>query len=189
MSLRHPGREIGESLLLLHHGAQRLAEAGRRTSRSRRLFWYRIQRDDTTMPDATMSTMMVARALTSGLTPSRTLEKMTMGSVLEPGPATNCEITRSSHDRVKASNQPDTSAGTINGSVILKKTFAGRAPRSMAASSSDSSKPTSRDCTTTVTYAMQNVMCASVIVTAPPPFGQPIACSNATNSSKSDKPV
>ena len=38
-------------------------------SRSRRLFWYRIQIEDTTMPDATMSTMMVARALTSGLTP------------------------------------------------------------------------------------------------------------------------
>ena len=54
-------------------------------SRSRRLFWYRIHIEDTTMPDATMSTMMVAKALTSGLTPSRTLEKITMGSVLEPG--------------------------------------------------------------------------------------------------------
>ena len=55
---------------------------------------------------------------------------------------------------------------------------AGRAPRSMAASSSDSSNPARRDCTTTVTYAMQKVMCASVIVTAPTPCGQPISCSS-----------
>src|SRR4030088_1870330 len=181
MSLRHPVREIGESLLLLHHGAQRLAEAARRMSASRRLFWYRIQMEDTTMPDATMSTMMVASALTSGLTPSRTLEKMTMGNVLEPGPATNCEITTSSQDKVKASSQPETSAGTMSGSVIRKNTFAGRAPRSMAASSSDSSKPTRRDCTTTVTYARQKVMCASVIVTGPRLLGHPMVCSSATN--------
>ena len=45
----------------------------------------------------------------------------------------------------------DTLVLTINGSVIRKNTIEGRAPRSMAASSSDSSKPTSRDCTTTVT--------------------------------------
>ena len=43
------------------------------------------------MPVATSSTMMVASAFTSGLTPSRTLEKMTIGRVLEPGPATNCD--------------------------------------------------------------------------------------------------
>src|SRR5579863_6433484 len=36
---------------------------------------------------------------------------------------------------------------------------------------------------------MQNVTCASVIVTAPLPCGQPITCSRATNSSSSDKPV
>ena len=72
-------------------------------SRSRRLFLYRIHIEDTTFHDATMRTIIVAKALTSGLTPSRTLEKITMGNVLEPGPATNCEMTTSSHDKVKAS--------------------------------------------------------------------------------------
>ena len=76
-------------------------------------------------------TMSVASAFTSGLTPSRTLEKITIGSVLEPGPATNCEMTRSSHDSVNASSHPDSIAGTISGSVMRKNTVAGRAPRSM----------------------------------------------------------
>ena len=95
--------------------------------------------------------MTVASALTSGLTPSRTLEKITIGSVVEPGPATNCEMTRSSQDSVNANNQPDISAGNISGMVIRKNTVAGRAPRSSAASSSASSKLASRDCTTIVT--------------------------------------
>ena len=61
-------------------------------------------------PTATIATRMVASALMSGLTPRRTFEKMTIGSVLEPGPATKLVITRSSSDSVKASNQPDISA-------------------------------------------------------------------------------
>ena len=65
---------------------------------------------------------------------------MTMGSVLEPGPETNCVTTRSSQDSVKASSQPDMIAGRMSGSVIRKNTFAGRAPRSIAASSRESSK-------------------------------------------------
>ena len=48
-----------------------------------------------------------------------------MGSVLEPGPATNCDTTTSSQDSVKASSQPDRIAGMISGSVMRKKTFAG----------------------------------------------------------------
>ena len=87
----------------------------------------------------------------SGLTPSRTLEKITIGSVLEPGPATKLVITRSSSDSVNASSQPEISAGAMIGSVITKNTLAGRAPRSIAASSSESSSCDSRDCTMTVT--------------------------------------
>ena len=83
--------------------------------------------------------MIVASALMSGLTPSRTLENTTIGNVLEPGPATKLVITRSSSDSVKASSQPDSSAGRMIGSVITKNTLAGRAPRSWAASSSESS--------------------------------------------------
>ena len=77
------------------------------------------------MPNETSITMIVASAFTSGLTPSRTFEKMTIGSVLEPGPATNCVMTRSSHDNVNASSQPDKIAGTISGSVTRKNTVAG----------------------------------------------------------------
>src|SRR5256885_824600 len=125
------------------------------------------------MPVATISTMIVARALTSGVTPKRTLEKMTIGNVLEPGPATNCVMTRSSQDRVNASSHPEAIAGRMSGKVMRKNTRNGRAPRSMAASSSASSNPLRRDCTTTLTYAMQKVMWASVMVTAPTPFGWP----------------
>jgi putrescine transport system permease protein len=103
------------------------------------------------MPSVTMSTMMVASALISGLTPRRTLEKMSIGNVVEPGPDTKLVITRSSHDSVKASSHPEMIAGRMIGSVMTKNTFAGRAPRSIAASSSDSSNVVRRDCTTTVT--------------------------------------
>ena len=93
----------------------------------------------------------VASTLISGLTPKRTLENTTIGSVLLPGPEVKLEITKSSHDRVNANNHPDRMAGKIMGRVITKNTFNGRAPRSMAASSSALSKLASRDCTTTVT--------------------------------------
>ena len=53
-----------------------------------------------------MAMMMVASALMSGLTPSRTLEKITIGSVEAPGPVTKLATTRSSSDSVKASSQP-----------------------------------------------------------------------------------
>ncbi len=104
-----------------------------------------------TTPIVTSSTMIEASALISGLTPMRTFEKITIGKVLEPGPETKLAITRSSSEMVKASSQPDTSAGAMIGSVMRKKILAGRAPRSIAASSSESSRVDSRDCTITVT--------------------------------------
>ncbi len=67
----------------------------------------------------------VASTLISGLTPSLTLENTTMGSVLLPGPEVKLEITRSSHDRVKARSQPDRMAGKIIGKVMTKNTFTG----------------------------------------------------------------
>jgi hypothetical protein len=109
------------------------------------------------------------------------LEKITMGSVEAPGPVTKLAITRSSSDSVKASSQPAISAGAITGSVMSKKTRTGRAPRSIAASSSELSMPESRDCTTTATKAMQKVTWAMVTVVMPRPAGQPISCSIDTN--------
>ena len=78
-----------------------------------------------------MDTNRVASALTSGLTPRRTLEKITIGSVLEPGPATNCEITTSSHDSVKASSHAGEQRRHNQRQRDAPETFAGRAPRSM----------------------------------------------------------
>src|SRR5690554_6954236 len=87
--------------------------------------------------------MMVANALISGDTPIRTDENTTIGKVVAPGPDTKLAITRSSSDKVNASNQPDTNAGAITGRVITKNVFSGVQPRSMAASSMD--KSTSQD--------------------------------------------
>src|SRR5277367_4863127 len=102
---------------------------------------------------------MVANTLISGLTPSRTLENTTMGKVLLPGPDVKLDMTRSSHDKVKANSHPDKIAGKMIGSVMTKNTFNGRAPRSIAASSRAVSKLAKRDLTMTVTYAMEKVMC------------------------------
>ena len=74
-----------------------------------------------------------------GLTPRRTLENITIGKVDDPGPETKLAITKSSNDKVKANNQPDTNAGAIAGRVISKNTQIDDAPRSCAASSIDSS--------------------------------------------------
>src|SRR6478735_9060239 len=116
-----------------------------------------------------------------------------MGSVFEPGPATNCDTTTSSQDKVNASSQPERMAGRINGSVMRKNTLAGRAPRSSAASSSESSKVASRDCTTTVTEAIVKVTWAMMMVTMPRSNCQwnriRNSCSRDTNSSSMDRPV
>ena len=103
--------------------------------------------------------------------------------MVAPGPEVNEAITRSSSDRVKASIQPETTAGRMTGSVICKKVLTGVAPRSIAASSSERSKVTSRDCTTTATKHMVKVVWASVTVQKP--RSKPMA----TNSSSSDRPV
>ncbi len=95
--------------------------------------------------------VMVASTLISGLTPSRTFENTTMGRVLLPGPDVKLEITRSSHDKVKASSHPDKIAGKMMGSVMTKNTLSGRAPRSIAASSSAVSNVARREFTITVT--------------------------------------
>ena len=105
----------------------------------------------TATPTATTSTMMVASALMSGVTPSLTFEKISIGRVVAPGPAVKLEITRSSSYRVKASSQPEIIAGAMIGSVMSNITRNGVEPRSMAASSTEASMVVSRDCTITAT--------------------------------------
>ena len=81
----------------------------------------------------------------------RTLEKTSIGKVVAPGPETKLAITRSSSDSVKASSQPEITAGIIIGSVMTKKTFSGAAPRSIAASSIEWSSSRRREEITTAT--------------------------------------
>jgi hypothetical protein len=66
--------------------------------------------------------------------------------------------TRSSSDRVKASIQPEASAGAISGKVTVKNVLSGGQPRFIAASSRLVSKVSSRDCTTTVTKHANSVV-------------------------------
>src|SRR3984957_13502396 len=109
-----------------------------------------IHRLTPTIIALTTSKVRVASTLISGLTPSLTLENTTMGRVLLPGPEVKLEITRSSQESVKARSQPDKMAGKMIGRVMTKNTFSGRAPKSMAASSSAVSKVARRELTITV---------------------------------------
>src|ERR1700679_3265699 len=99
----------------------------------------------------TRQIIRLASALTSGLTPSFTFEKITMGSVLAPGPDTKLDITKSSSDSVKLSSQLEVNAGTRLGRVVSMKARTGPEPRSMAASSKERSALARRDYTVTVT--------------------------------------
>lgn len=67
----------------------------------------------------------------------RTLEKISIGKVVEPGPVRKLAMTKSSNENVKASSQPDSIALEIAGILILKNTVKGLAPRLRAASSKD----------------------------------------------------
>src|SRR5579863_9419034 len=136
----------------------------------------------------TRQIIKLASALISGLTPSFTLEKITMGRVLAPGPDTKLEITKSSSESVKLSSQLEANAGAMPGRVVSMKARTGPDPRSMAASSNDRSALANLDCTVTVTYALQNAMCAITMVVKPR-CGQPMTCSIETNSSSWVMPV
>ena len=59
----------------------------------------------------------MANAFSSGVTPRRSAENTTIGSVLAPGPEVKVATTRSSSERVNASSQPESSAGPSSGSV------------------------------------------------------------------------
>src|SRR5690554_2257308 len=119
--------------------------------RSRRFSARRIQNQAMKAITDTAAMISVARALISGDTPIRTDENTTIGKVVAPGPDTKLAITKSSSDKVNATNHPDTSAGTIAGNVITKDVFSGVQPKSMAASSMDKCTSRNRALTTTAT--------------------------------------
>ena len=106
-----------------------------------------------------------------------------------PGPEMKLVITRSSHDSVNASNQPEIIAGQddrqrddeeylrrprtqIHGRLFQRLVEASRGAIARS----------------TVTYAIENVMCAMVMVVTPRPCRPAESCSMATNSSSSDRP-
>ena len=98
----------------------------------------------------TIKTMMVAKALISGDRPRRTEEKITIGKVLESGPAIKLVITRSSIDMVKPKRKAAISDGISAGKITAKKTLIGPAPKSIAASSIEISSSLKRERITTV---------------------------------------
>ena len=114
-------------------------------------FWRFITHPAMLTPIATTRINIVANALISGEIPNLTLEKISIGRVVAPGPDTKLEITKSSRERVNASNHPETIAGKIIGRVISHITLAGLAPRSIAASSNDSLISVNRDWIITAT--------------------------------------
>ena len=73
-------------------------------------------------------------------------------------------ITKSSSERAKLSNAAARMPGIISGNVTFAKVRNGPAPRSIAASSSDQSKPRRRALTVSATKLTQNMMCAIKIV-------------------------
>ena len=77
------------------------------------------------MHTATTSIIIVANALISGRNPRRMREKIKTGKVFAPGPETKLAITKSSSDKVNASNQPEISAGVRRGIVIAVNTLKG----------------------------------------------------------------
>ena len=95
--------------------------------------------------------MSVARALISGLTPMRTLEKTSIGKVVAPGPETKLAITRSSSDSVKASSQPETHRRHNHRQRDDEEDLQRRGARSIAASSIEWSSSRRREEITTAT--------------------------------------
>jgi len=112
----------------------------------------------------TKEIIRVAKAFTCGVNPNRMLENMTIGKVEDSGPDTKLATTTSSKERTKDKSHPEMMDGYINGRVITKKALMGWAPRSWAASRNKGSTFDKRVVTMAVTYAMEMVACAIVIV-------------------------
>ena len=84
---------------------------------------------------------IVAADVIVGLIISRMPLNICFGSVLCSGPARNMTTTVSSKEVTKANRAPEIRPGRISGSVILKNTLVGGAPRLAPARVSVWSKP------------------------------------------------
>ena len=90
----------------------------------------------------------------NGLMVLRVAPRSATGNVVEPASLIKVEMTALSRHNVNDNNPPAISADEISGKVICLNARAGGAPRSAAASSSDSSSPASRARTIKVTTAL-----------------------------------
>ena len=111
--------------------------------------------------------MIEAKALISGDRPRLMEEKISIGNVVDSGPAIKLVITTSSIDIVNDSKKAAISAGMSEGNITEKNTFKGPAPKSLAASSMDVSSSKKRERITTVAYAEQKVTCANHMAAIP----------------------
>ena len=108
--------------------------------------------------------MKVPIALIVGRTPKRIWVQMRTGSGCGLSPVVKNDRTKSSKDRAKHRSPAAMIAGHSAGSVTSRKVCQRVAPRSIDASSTWRPKAASRARTTTVTYEIENVMCARMIV-------------------------
>lgn len=94
---------------------------------------------------------IVESALIRGKEPLRIMLYICIGSVVEPGPATKKEITKSSMESVKARRDPERIPGKMTGIRTRQVMAHVPAPRSLAASRMFMSKSCSLESTAIVT--------------------------------------
>src|SRR5687768_12992924 len=133
-----------------------------------------------------MPSIIVAAALSDGVSPKRIPFRIRSGQVSLPAPAVKFEITTSSNENVNDSIAPATIAGASRGSVTWRNVASADAPRSMLASSSVEPIDTKRARTTSSTSDALNTEWARNIVTSPsskPTFTKKISDDTAITSS------
>ena len=106
--------------------------------------------------------------MTGVIPPLRVIaEKIKIGNVDEPGPATKKVITKSSSERVIAVKNPEIIPGIHTGSVIFRKMCFSLAPKSWAASMMEKSNSSSRAMTIRKTKGRLKVVWATKMVNKP----------------------
>lgn len=106
---------------------------------------------------------MVAIEFIVGDTPLRSIPQITIGSVFL-FPMMKKVTRNSSNDRAKVSIMTPIIEGLISGNVIYLNVCSVVAPRSFAASSTETSKPDSREFMTRTTKGIQNMQCPKITV-------------------------
>ena len=110
---------------------------------------------------------MVESAFTSGETPFFTMPKIFNGKVVLSAPVVKKLMTTSSNDIVNANMPPDMTPGIIIGSVTRINVLNSFAPKSLAASSMEESKPDILERTVITTKGIEKVICDRMSVSIP----------------------